>query len=837
MLISSVAAQPLNNRPPSDDIFYHFMPIAWRDSDNDTYRFGDFNGMTASLDYLENLGVTAIWMNPIFPSPAYHGYQHGPGDQVNSNFGTEAEFVAFIQAAHARGIKVFLDFVVYGINRDYVWYQDAAGNPNSIYDDWLAFTNGSNTSFLGSTFTTWNGATIRHIHWDLRHPDTVELVTNWAEKWLDPNGDGDPSDGLDGYRFDHVWEQYPSGPDGWGYNTDDFWVPFHNRLQTIKPDIFNFAEQADWGSWGVELLPGQDASMTKPFEFAVRDALNAGDAAALYNTMNVATQIIPDDKTFVAIIGDHDVDRLTSVLGNDLNKAKTAAAILMTQPFPPIIYYGDEIGMLGFKNRSYPGDAADIPMREPFKWNAVAGPPMSNYHRAAFDPRVYQNAYSTDNDGRSVEEQEGVTGSLLETYRELIQLRKDQVALRRGDYYSISNTRPQAWTFLRHDPNQQLIVAINLSSRGIIPSLDLSSFPIDGGNTSVVDVISGSSLPPLTDVNRGAYGVQIPAHGWRVLQANVGTPPPPPPGLDGENIPTDFDGSLIAVQDNATGLGDNLSELNALYVRREGDTLRVGITGNIATDGTSICLMFDVNGITGQNTLDLFGTQPPPCCPDNLTGTVLDADFAPDTMYYLNTSFSTYWVDKFELRPNSANKTFMGSNIPGNGTGVLTGGSNPFGLEIALDNSNSAGITDSDVSDALTATSGIEAEIPLAELGLAADAQGIIKVAAFLQYQGDISNQWLPGLGGGYPNIGFAPDLSTYPGDQFAVVGLGPVGDVNCDGRLDASDISPFINALLDQPIYMSRFPDCHPLTADINRSGIIDALDISPFINALLSQ
>ncbi|MFN9972065.1 MAG: alpha-amylase family glycosyl hydrolase, partial [Phycisphaerae bacterium] len=100
----------------ADDIFYHFMPISWRDSDNDQYRFGDFNGMTASLDYLQSLGVTAVWMNPIFPSAAYHGYQHGDASQINSRFGTEAQFLAFVNAAHARGIKVYLDFVAYGIS-------------------------------------------------------------------------------------------------------------------------------------------------------------------------------------------------------------------------------------------------------------------------------------------------------------------------------------------------------------------------------------------------------------------------------------------------------------------------------------------------------------------------------------------------------------------------------------------------------------------------------------------------------------------------------------------------------------------------------------------------
>ena len=229
LLIACVAVsapgQPLDAREPVDDIFYHFMPIAWRDSNNDTYRFGDFDGMTASLDYLENLGVTAVWMNPIFPSPAYHGYQHGPADQLDPRFGSKTQFLNFVAQAHARGIKVFVDFVAYGINRDYEWFESAYGHPASLYDDWLAFTNTPNTEYLGSTYTTWNGDTVRFIHWNLNNPNPVALDTTWAQHWLDPDNDGDPADGIDGYRLDHVWEYYNSGPNGWGYNIGDFWVP------------------------------------------------------------------------------------------------------------------------------------------------------------------------------------------------------------------------------------------------------------------------------------------------------------------------------------------------------------------------------------------------------------------------------------------------------------------------------------------------------------------------------------------------------------------------------------------------------------------------------------
>ena len=88
--------------------------------------------MTDSLDYLADLGVTAVWMNPIFPSSAYHGYQHGPGDQLNGWFGDETDFLNFVAGARARGIKVFIDFVVYGVSQNSMWFQDAFGDSGRV---------------------------------------------------------------------------------------------------------------------------------------------------------------------------------------------------------------------------------------------------------------------------------------------------------------------------------------------------------------------------------------------------------------------------------------------------------------------------------------------------------------------------------------------------------------------------------------------------------------------------------------------------------------------------------------------------------------------------------
>ncbi len=824
-----VAGQADPTREPQDEIFYHFMPIAWRDSDNDTYRFGDFGGMTDSLDYLETLGVTAVWMNPIFPSPAYHGYQHGPADQLNPWFGSEPEFLSFVQAAHARGIKVFVDFVVYGISHDSLWFQSAYGNPASPYDSWLAFTNSANTSYLGSTYSTWNGDGVGFIHWDLRNPSTSSLVTQWAQHWLDPDGNGDPSDGIDGYRLDHVWEQYGSGPDGWGYNLDDFWIPWKAALQTVNPDVFTFAEQADWGIHGEALLPAFDATMTKPFEFAARDALASETKYALYDQMAATVAALPPGKTFMAIIGDHDVDRLTSVIGGSLEKAKAAAAILLTQPFPPMIYYGDEIGMRGYK-ADYGSDANDIPMREPFKWNAFAGPPMSNYW--LLNSQAYNNRYSQNNDGRSVEEQLGVSGSLLEAYRDLIAARKANVALRRGSYEPIETSSSRVWSFLRQaDGEQTILVAINVFGGSRTVSLNLSGTEIAGGSTTPVDVINGATLPAITDANKASYSMSLPAYGYRVVEVDLSVVPPPPSDYDGLDVPGSLGGCAVAAtQDNATGLGDNINELNRLFVRAAADGLRVGVTGNLATDGTGLVLLFET-AAGGQNVLDLSDQNPPPSGLNGLTGTELDGDFAPNQMLFINAYGGSIYVDQFELFPGGSLKTYRGNGSVGDGNGDLGGGDNPLGAQVALSNTNSLGVTAVDATQADTAIDGFEMFVPYDYLDLTGPDGGTIRVAALIvRTSGEIGNQWLPGLGGGYANLGPSPDMTAIPGDQFVEVVLAVTGDVDDSGVVDVDDVDEFIDVLLGVDVDAGRIA-----ASDANCDGVADGRDIAAFVSMLL--
>ncbi len=813
------------SRPVADEVFYHFMPIAWRDSNNDTYRYGDFNGMTASLDYLQGLGVTAVWMNPIFPSPAYHGYHHRAPSTVNSWFGVESDFFNFVAAAHARGIKVFVDLVVYGVNRDDIYFQSANGNPSSPYDTWLAFTNSGNTQYTGSTYTTWTGSSVRFINWDLRDATNAGAMRNqmiaWSRHWLDPNNDGNPSDGIDGFRLDHVWVQYGTGPDGWGYNLDDFWMPWHAALRQTNAQVFTFAEQADWGSYGAEFLPAFNAAMAKPMLFAIRDAVNNESAAGVSSAILSTLAVLPVDaaatgRTFMAELGDHDVDRFMSVTGNNWGRARAAAAVLMTQPFTPMMYFGDEIGMLGTQG-NWGTDANDIPRREPFKWSAVAGAPMTNYFQQ--NSSAYNARFSQNNDGRSVQEQQGVAGSLLETYRSLIAVRKNSVALKAGTYAAFSAGHSAIYACLRHADAahggpQGALVLINMSGASVTTTVNLSGVTVGGGSTTPTPLF-GPALPAITDANKAAYPVTLPAYTSVIATADLSPPPAPvaPADIDGRAIPAEAGpsgtvGTAHALQTCATGFGDNLNELDGLYLKASPATiagaLRVGITGNLEGNANAVVLLVDT-GSGGQNVLATSNISSPPAGIAELTGTRLDAGFSPDTMFFMNASGgSVLYVDQVSLpaSPGVAAKTYRGSVGRGTGRCLLNGGANPNNLFVAFDNTNASGVTGSGVSGAAAATTGLEMLIPYRDLfGAGGPSCGTLLVGAFLtSSSGSASNQFLPGLPLGTGNPGTAPNLTGYAGLQFLAVQIPAAADLDDgtgtgapDGGVDINDLLYFL--------------------------------------------
>ncbi len=128
-----------------DAILYEIFVRSFVDDDGDG--IGDLAGLTTELDYLQELGATAVWLMPIHPSPSYHGYDVTDYFDVNPDYGTLEDMVAFVDAAHERGIRVIMDMVVNHMSNEHPIFQDAYGNPDSEYADWFLWTNESHTAY------------------------------------------------------------------------------------------------------------------------------------------------------------------------------------------------------------------------------------------------------------------------------------------------------------------------------------------------------------------------------------------------------------------------------------------------------------------------------------------------------------------------------------------------------------------------------------------------------------------------------------------------------------------------------------------------------------------
>lgn len=199
----------------SADITYQLLVYSFADSDGDLW--GDFKGLENHLDYIDALGATAVWLSPIHPCNSYHGYDSKDYDGVNPRFGSEDDFKSFIAAAHKKGIKVYLDFVLNHTSVEHPWFKSAAASESSPYRDWYIFssdpqkdiasgripmiaTEGSSGYDNGQWFTTNTGAgTTGRLHFTLDWSDSA-APTVTVSRW-DGDIDADNTDKSSGGKY------------------------------------------------------------------------------------------------------------------------------------------------------------------------------------------------------------------------------------------------------------------------------------------------------------------------------------------------------------------------------------------------------------------------------------------------------------------------------------------------------------------------------------------------------------------------------------------------------------------------------------------------------------
>lgn len=463
----------------NDRVFYEIFVRSFHDSDGDG--IGDLQGLISKLDYLndgdptttDDLGITGIWLMPVAQSPSYHGYDVMDYREIESDYGTNEDFRQLVAEAHRRGIAVIVDLVMNHTSSQHPWFVEAK-NPDSAYRNWYIWVKdhpgylgpwGQQVWYpLGDSFyygLFWRGMPDLNYN----YPPVTEAMYDIVRFWLEEMG-------ADGFRLDavrHLIEQGEQQADtpatlAWLVNYDDF-------IDTVNPDALTVGEV--WtNSLVVSSYIKKDA-LDLAFEFDLADAMVQSAQSGMPSDVRLfqkqVSQLYPPGQ-YATFLTNHDQPRLMTQLAGDMGAAKVAAALLLTSPGVPFIYYGEEIGMTG--------DKPDECIRTPMQWDD--SPPAAAFTLGlpceTLPPEAYASAH--------VAAQAGDPDSLLSHYRALIHLRNDHAALRRGDYLAVESNSRLVYGFARHlpgDGDETLLVVVNPSREPVRDyALSLAEGPLSG---------------------------------------------------------------------------------------------------------------------------------------------------------------------------------------------------------------------------------------------------------------------------------------------------------------------------------------------------------------------
>jgi alpha-amylase len=446
----------------SDDVFYEIFIRSFYDSNGDG--IGDINGVTEKLDYLNDgdpntttdLGVTGIWLMPIFPSPSYHGYDVTDYYNINPQYGTLDDFKRLIEEAHKRGIHVTIDMVLNHTSDQHPWFMDAKNNIDSPYRNWYIWSETDPGYYGPWGEQVWHPSSDGFYYGifesympDLNYnnPEVTAEMTKVFSFWANEIG-------VDGFRLDaakHLIEEgrkQANTP-----STHEWYQSFYPVYKSMAPNSMLIGEVfGDNLTVSSKYVTNDEFDLIFNFQLAgifIRSA-QMGKTNNISAMINTSDTFIPDSQ-YAPFLSNHDQNRVMSELKNDVNKAKVAASLLLTSPGTPYLYYGEEIGLVGVK--------PDENIRRPMQWNAE-----TNAGFTTGKPwRTPDAEYKTVN----VEAQTTDINSLLNHYRGLIQLRNAHSALCTGAYYEVKSGHPSVYAAMRMEDDETILIVINLSNQVI----------------------------------------------------------------------------------------------------------------------------------------------------------------------------------------------------------------------------------------------------------------------------------------------------------------------------------------------------------------------------------
>ena len=454
-----VVTAPSTLGPPAPSgVYYEIFVRSFYDSNGDG--IGDLNGVTEKLPYLKSLGISGIWMMPIFPSPSSHGYDITNYRAINPQYGTMADFERLVKAAHADGIKVILDMVINHTSDQNPWFK-AAVNPASPYHDWYYWARPHTDLDAKSP---WGGPVWRKLgeqHYmgifcrcmpDLNYhnPAVRHAMISIGRFWL--------RKGVDGYRLDaakHIFDKTQQDNHRMAIMREDaaWWSDYRRGLDAVDPHAYLVGEVTG-SHYRLDAPFVKPLSAVFDFPLAVRLIKSAKSGRddnigrALVHMQNVYRKAAGHYVMDAPFLSNHDQQRVMTDLHGNLDRMKVAAAMLLTLPGHPFVYYGEEIGMRG--------PNSDGQNRAPIRWNIS---------RTAPGETTWETSTIPMHEDVSVQAEQNDPHSLLNRYRELIHWRMDIAPLRDGvaGVYATGNAALAAWRLT--DREGSVLVAHNLSGQ------------------------------------------------------------------------------------------------------------------------------------------------------------------------------------------------------------------------------------------------------------------------------------------------------------------------------------------------------------------------------------
>ena len=457
---SAVAAADPGSSVPATwqtGTFIEIYVRGYQDSDGDG--IGDLKGLISRLDYLKDLGITGIWLMPVTNSQDHdHGYAVTDYRNIETQYGSLADFDQLLTQAHARGIGVIIDYVMNHSAAQHPAFLNSTSSASNAYRDWYVWQSakpsgwniyGNNPWYSGTDGYYFAGFWDQMPDFNLLNPSVVNYHQDSMRFWLNR--------GVDGFRFDAVGNLVENGPSAWEDQPQNYTL-----MGGVRQMLNGYSQR-----YMVCEAPADPAGFTtacgSAFAFNHKDDIvNAakGNTTAIQSVANYFTT--PARAAMATIISNHDSfagDRLYTQVNGNVAQYKLAAATYLLQPGIPFIYYGEEVGM---SNNS--GLGGDWKLRTPMSWTATdAG-------AAGFSTSAPFRALASNVGTYNAAAEAGDATSILSFYKAMIALRNTLPSIARGSYEAPVVTG-STLAFRRVLGGERSLVVINYGTSGTTASV------------------------------------------------------------------------------------------------------------------------------------------------------------------------------------------------------------------------------------------------------------------------------------------------------------------------------------------------------------------------------